>query len=70
MNNCAVILEGEAECYEHVNYLKSIYTFNTIPIKIQPNAERKSESGLGRMHAWMHGWMQRIFYQAQELEDA
>lgn len=54
MNNCAVILEGEAECYEHVNYLKSIYTFNTIPIKIQPNA-----------------WMDvKIFYQAQELEDA
>lgn len=38
MNNCAVILEGETECSEHVNYLKSIYTFNTIPTKIQPNA--------------------------------
>lgn len=34
MNNCAVILEREVECYERVNYLKSIYTLNTIPTKI------------------------------------
>lgn len=38
MNSHAVILEREAECYEHVNSFKSIYVFNTNPTKIKPNA--------------------------------